>query len=311
MGAAVAAAGVEAAAAGAVADRVGLGWRPELAPAILARLDLIDVVEVIADDYLEADAKTIRSLQTLARLVPMSLHGVSLGLATTSPVEERRLQRFARLVGQIEPEAWSEHLAFVRAGGVELGHLAAPPRRESVIDGTAANVEAARRAIGARPLLENIATLIDPPASTMTEATWVQSTLAAADAKLVLDLHNLHANATNHCYDPFAFLDAIPIERVEQIHMAGGRWIEADPQIAGRSHRRLLDDHLHDVPDAAYELLAAVAERADRPLTVILERDGSYPPFASLLGEITRIREAVALGRARNAAGSAATTGLS
>ena len=86
-------------------DRVGLGWRPELAAGILSRLDAIDVVEVIADDYFDASGARRRSLTTLAAQVPVSLHGISLGMASCSAVESRRLEKMARLVNEVEPES--------------------------------------------------------------------------------------------------------------------------------------------------------------------------------------------------------------
>src|SRR5689334_12685635 len=132
-------------------DRVGLGWRPEIASGIFARLDRIDVVEVMADDYFDASAREVRALRTLVSQVPVQLHGVSLGLASTSKVDERRLKKMARVLDAVRPESWSEHLAFVRGGGVEIGHLAAPPRTRSTIDGAASNLVRATRVTGSRP----------------------------------------------------------------------------------------------------------------------------------------------------------------
>jgi uncharacterized protein (UPF0276 family) len=270
------------------ADRFGLGWRAPLAAAILAHRARIDLVEVVAEEWLGKPDRDRRALQSLAREIPLHVHGVSLGLASTVPVAARRLDEFARLVNAVEPEAWSEHLAFVRGGGREIGHLAAPPRCDATTAGAAANLERARRAVGSRPLVENVATLIDPPASDRDEAEWVSDVLDASDCGLLLDLHNLHANATNFGFDPFETLDRVPLARVGAIHIAGGR-------LAGR----LIDDHLHDVPDEVFALLEEVAARTPRPLTVILERDGEYPTMTALLAELDRARAAVRLGRAR------------
>ncbi len=278
-------------------DRVGLGWRGELAAGILAHLDRIDVVEVIADDYLGAGRRTLRALRTLAIQVPLVLHGVSLGLASSAPVDGRRLDALARVVGAVEPQAWSEHLAFVRGGGLELGHLAAPPRRDATLDGLAANVARARAIVGTAPALENVATLIDPPGSDRDEPTWLADALAATGGELLLDLHNLHANALNFGFDARAALARLPLARVRIVHLAGGGWIGAPGDA-----RRRLDDHRHDVPSAVFDLLAELAARAPQPLTVILERDGDYPPIASLLAELARARAALAGGRERAAA---------
>lgn len=276
-------------------DRIGLGWRPQLAIGILSNLDRIDILEVMADDFLDAPAKEINALKTLAAQRPVILHGVSLGMASTHRVEVKRLEKFARLIEKVKPETWSEHLAFVRAGGIEIGHLAAPPRTDEVILGTLENLETARKTTGIAPFIENVATLIDPPGSRLTEAEWLNDILGGCDNDLLLDLHNLYANGINFDFDPMDVLGDLPLERVGQIHLAGGKWVTARQQ----GGRRLLDDHLHDVPEPVFRLLEEVAFQSPRALTVTMERDGAFPPFTSVLREIEAARQAVSRGRQR------------
>lgn len=275
-------------------DRFGIGWRPRLAGGILSNLDRLDIVEVIADDYFHAARDVRRALRTLGAQVPVTLHAVSLGLASTAPVENKRLDQMARLCDEVRPAFWSEHLAFVRGGGIEIGHLAAPPRTEATIEGALANLARAKQIAGVAPHVENVATLIEPPGSDRDEAAWLSAIIRNSESDLLLDLHNLHANAANFNFDARDFLSRIPLERVATIHLAGGKWI------GQRAVQRLLDDHLHDVPDPVYELLEAVAARAPQPLTVILERDGNFPSIDSLLVQVERARQAVACGRARS-----------
>lgn len=276
-------------------DRFGLGWRRELALEIFAHLDRIDVVEVIAEDFFAASTRARRSLRTLAAQTPVVLHGVSLGLASSVVVEPKRLDQIARLVAEIEPDFWSEHLAFVRGGGIEIGHLAAPPRTAVTIEGAAVNLRRARQVVGTAPLLENIATLIDPPGSDHDELAWIGLISETAGCHLLLDLHNLYANAINFGYDPLAFISGLPAGRIAAVHLAGGKWVSA------LGEQRWLDDHLHDVPAPVYDLLAAVGAHVPHPLTVILERDGEYPPLPSLLAQLDRARAALAAGRASRA----------
>ena len=273
-------------------DRFGIGWRPRLAAGILSNLDRLDIVEVIADDYFHAARDARRALRTLAAQVPVTLHGVSLGLASPAPVENKRLDQMARLCDEVRPAFWSEHLAFVRGGGIEIGHLAAPPRTEATIEGALANLARAKQIAGVAPHVESVATLIEPPGSDRDEAAWLSAIIRNSESDLLLDLHNLHANAVNFSFDARDFISRIPLERVATMHLAGGKWI------GQRDARRLLDDHLHDVPDPVYELLEAVAARARQPLTVILERDGNFPSIESLLAQLERARQAVARGRA-------------
>jgi len=285
-------ASVVAATDGGPRDLVGLGWRPELAAGVLAHLSEIDVVEVMVEDFV-ARPRRLRALETLRAQVPVVVHGVSLGLASACPVEGARLDGIARVVEAASPAFWSEHLAFVRGGGLEIGHLAAPPRTPATVEGAIANLARAAAVVGAPPLVENIATLVEPPGS-LDEASWIAAILRGSGADLLLDLHNLHANAVNFGYDPRIFLAALPPAQIAAVHLAGGRWIRGP-----RGSRRLLDDHLHAVPDPVYALLAEVAATVPRPLTVILERDGAYPPFARIVDELRRARAALASGRAR------------
>ena len=278
-------------------DRIGLGWRPALAAGIFDALDRIDVLEVIADDYLDAGSRERQALKIMARRMPVHIHCIGLGLAGAEEVAARRLDRVARLVNDVEPEAWSEHLAFMRADGTEIGHLAAPPRTQASVAGAARNLRKAAAIVGTMPLMENIATLIEPPCSTLGEPAWVSNIAAASGCPLLLDLHNLYANAMNFGFDPLQYLAEIPLDRVGCIHIAGGRWIEAPDH----SKRYLLDDHLHEVAEPVYELLAQVAARTAAPLTVVLERDGAFPPMAALLDELDRTRAALAAGRRRQA----------
>jgi uncharacterized protein (UPF0276 family) len=280
-----------------LADRVGLGWRPELAAGIFDALDRIDVLEVVADNYLAASRVERRGLGLMAQQVALHLHCIDLGLAGADEVATPRLERLARLVNEIAPEGWSDHLAFVRSGEIEIGHLAAPPRTEASVANAVRNLDKAARIVGAMPAMENIATLIDPPGSTMSEPDWISRIIAASGCGLLLDVQNVHANAINFDFDPLRFLDAIPLSSIRYLHIAGGRSITS-PE--GKTY--LLDDHLHPVSEPVYELLAEVAARAAQPLTVVLERDGAYPPMPELLAELDRARAALARGRARASA---------
>jgi len=274
-------------------DRVGLGWRGEIAAHILGHLEHIDVLEVIADNYFNASKSALQSLRFLAQQKPVFLHGVAMGLASCSAVSPTYLDSMARLVHKVQPAGWSEHLAFVRAGGIEIGHLAAPPRNAQTIEGAVNNIRIAQRLVGSLPALENIATLVQPPASDLSETDWVNTIVQESASPLLLDLHNLYANAVNTGRDPHEMLMQLPLEQVSCIHLSGGRWISTPD----KQRRRLLDDHIHDVPAEVFGLLAQVARYASQPLTVLIERDGNFPEFTSLLAQLDQARAALQLGR--------------
>ncbi len=279
-------------------DRVGLGWRKELAPSILSNLDQIDVVEVILDDYFTASSRELRALRTLGEQVPVVYHGVGLGLASAHAIDQRRLQNLTRVLNFLAPPTWSEHLAFVRADGREIGHLAAPPRTRATVDGALENLDRIKKTVGSTPALENIATLIDPPGSKIAEPLWIHAITQESGCPLLLDLHNLYSNALNFGFDPVAYLHSFPLDRVELVHLSGGMWIPEPRGFQSRPEgKRLLDDHVHDVPPAVFGLLSELARTVSQPLTVLIERDGLYPKFTSLLREVGYTRKVLSDAR--------------
>lgn len=288
-----------------VRDRVGIGWRDDLAAYIFGNLDRIDLVEVIAENCFDAPGQRRRALKMLAQQVPLTLHGVSLGLASTVAVADWRLERMARLVEEVQPESWSEHLAFVRGGGIEIGHLASPPRTAISVEATATNIARAQRVIGTAPMVENVATLVEPPASTLGESDWISGIIEQSSAPLLLDLHNLYANALNFGEEPLALMLRLPLHSIRTVHISGGKWIPEPGNEAGGG-RRLLDDHIHDVPPEVFALLGALASRVPQGLDVILERDGNFPRSAQLMSQLDAARAALASGRAERSDGLAA-----
>jgi uncharacterized protein (UPF0276 family) len=283
-------------------DRVGLGWRMELAKDIGACLDRgpeIEFLEVIAEEYFAAADSQIAGLTALAQIVPMALHGVSLGLASTQPLEMKIADQMARLCGLVQPVFWSEHMSFVRGGGHEIGHLAAGPRTRETADLAVKNALRLRDIVGSAPALENIASLVEPPCSTINEGTWHAQIVTNSGGGMLLDLHNLYANAVNTGRGAIEMLRELPLHLVKQVHMSGGVMISAP-----FGSTLLLDDHVHDVAETCYTLLEELAATVDQPLYVLIERDGRYPPFSELLEQIGRARQAVATGRSRKRSGA-------
>jgi uncharacterized protein (UPF0276 family) len=268
---------------------LGIGWRPEVALPIERRRDL-GFVEVLAED-LDPRAPPAAVERLRRRGVRVVVHGVSLSLGGAEAPDRRRLERLAALADRLEAPLVSEHIAFVRGGGRETGHLLPLPRTREALELVVANVRAAKAALPVPLALENIATLFEWPGPEMDEATFLAEVLERADVPLLLDLENVYANARNHGGDAAAFLDRIPLERVAYVHMGGGT--ERD----GVYH----DTHGHDVPAAVLDLLAELSARVDVP-GVMLERDERFPPDAQLNAELDAIAAAVARGGRRRAA---------
>lgn len=263
---------------------IGIGWRPELALAIDRRADL-GFVEVIAESF-DPRGSLPPPLDLLRRrgttIIP---HGLSLSLGSAEPIDSARLDALARLALRLDAPLVSEHIAFVRAGGRESGHLLPLPRTKEALDVLIANVRTACRALPVPLALENVASLFEWPGAEMDEADFLNGLLACTDALLLLDIENLYANVRNHGGDAQALIDRLPVERIAYVHVAGG--VERE----GLYH----DTHAHSVPAAVLDLLGQVCKRrAD--LGVLLEWDANFPSDEELNGELDRL--AAVMGRA-------------
>lgn len=250
-------------------------WRWE----VVRHRDELGVVECIADDI--AGEVGLREFVMIRQAVPVILHGIGLSLGSAEGLDPGRVRHVAKVVEAVEPPWFSEHIAFTRAGGVEIGHLTPLPFTPEAVATVAANVRELRAALPGLPLLlENIAYPFPLPGAAMTEAELVRAILEEADAGLLLDLENVHANALNHGYDPIEYLESLPLERVVEVHLAGGLWKEG----------QYMDTHTRSVPEESWNLLEWLVPRSD-VRAVIIERDDDLPPFHHLLAEVRRAEE--------------------
>ncbi len=194
----------------------------------------------------------------------------------------------ARLASQSRAPLVSEHVAFVRAGGIEAGHLLPVPHTPESLEIVVENVLTARLMLPAPLALENIAALVEWPEGEMGEAEFLAELLQRTDSLLLLDVSNVHANAQNHGLDALAYLEALPLHRLAYVHVGGG--VERD----GVYH----DTHAHGVDQGSLTLLEELAARVEIP-GVMLERDDDFPATDELAAELDETREAVASGAAR------------
>lgn len=254
----------------------GITFRDSWRWDVVRHRNRLDVLEVIADDFVGAAARD--RLSDLRSALPILLHGVGLSLGSAEGLDPARIDHLATLVEAVRPPWVSEHIAFTRAGDIEIGHLMPLPFTQEAIDVVAGNVAALRGRLPALPiLLENIAYTVMLPGAEMDEAAFVNGVIEASGCGLLLDLENVHANALNHGYDPIAHLQALNLDRVVEVHLAGGAW----------SGATYADTHSRPVPEASWRLLEWLVPRA-RVRAVIIERDDDLPPFNAMLGEVER-----------------------
>ena len=268
-----------------VVDGVGVGFRPEIAGWVAAVPEL-GFCEVIAETITPAGPP--RGVVDLrARGVPVIPHGIRLSLGGAEPLDPARVTHLAACAEAVGAPLVSEHIAFVRAGGREVGHLLPVPRTREALDVLAGNVARLSAELTAPVALEVIAALFDWPDDELGEPEFLAALLDRTDALLLLDVANVYANAVNRDADPRTVLDRIldlvPADRIGYVHVAGG---SARHDEGGLYH----DTHTDPVPAPVLGLLAHLVERAPG-VPVLLERDGQYPPAAELTAELAAIAQ--------------------
>ncbi|CRZ18799.1 DUF692 domain-containing protein [Mycolicibacterium neworleansense] len=260
---------------------VGIGWRREIAGVVA---DLRPgFCEVIAES-MPMRRRRVHPDPALAELVargvPVIPHGVALSLGGAEPVQPKRVRRLAACVQALGAPLVSEHIAFVRAGGIEAGHLLPVPRTREALDVLAANIGRTRRELPVPLALENIASFVEWPESDLTESEFLTELVERTGVLLVLDVANVYANARNRGRDPLRELARLPVEQVAYSHVAGGR--------DGEDFYH--DTHTERTPAEVLDLVTALRERVDTPF--MLERDGRFPPAAELFDELDAIAAA-------------------
>lgn len=263
----------------ALARGVGIGYRPGAHAETLRHLGELDFLEVISDAFF----RNPRGAEALASLTTVVPH--SLGLSVGSSTDDAYLERVAGIVEATRPPWHSDHLAYTRADGVSTGHLAPVPRSDEALRVVVANVKRVQARIGTPFALENITAPFEWPTNEMDEPEFLHEVARRTGCLLLLDLENLRINAANHGRDARKELERLPLERVIQVHVAGGEHRD------GMEH----DTHSEPVSEETWSLLRHLCELRAPP-AVLIERDDNLAPFASVLEDVRRARSIV--GRA-------------
>lgn len=259
---------------------VGIGWRKEIAKDIMKYKESVDWCEVIAEHYIHVTSDKLDHVERLAQNFPIIPHGIDLSIGTDTPIEESYLEGLQTLISRVNPPWFTDHLCFTRVPGFSIGQLTPLQFSEEVIEIVVNKVKEVKRRINKPFLLENITYYFKIPGSELSEAQFLTRILEAADVGLLLDVCNLYMNAQNHHYDPHQFLKAIPLERVVQLHIAGGV----------RHNHKWVDSHSHHVHQEVFDLMEYIV--ANAPVKgILLERDSNFPAsFTELADELNYAR---------------------
>lgn len=277
MAAAAVAAG--AAVVNASGPRIGMLFRRRYLAEYFVDRAAVDFLEICTDHYLDAAPETRDELAVLTAHFPVIPHGIDLSLGSRDGLREAYLERVLAIVERVRPPWFSDHIAFTRAGGYEIGHLAPVPLTRDALDILTRNVARVRANTNVPFALENSAATFAFPGAEMSPGAFAAELVARTGCKLVLDVANLACDEHNLGDSPERFLEEIPLDAVVQVHFAGGHI----------AHETYVDSHARPVPPRVWELLERVAAACPQAW-LTLEREEALPPFAEIVAELASAR---------------------
>lgn len=255
---------------------VGVGFRPKHQDDVLERGGSPHVAwyEVISENFMVPGGRPLHNLDRLRAMAPVVTHGVSLGIGATTDLDRGYLRALRGVLDRVNVPYFTDHLCFTRAAGVDLHDLLPLPYTREAIDHV---VERIKRVQGEmeRPFaIENVSSYLTYAASEMTEWDFVAEVAERADCGVLLDVNNVYVSAQNHRFDAEAYVDAIPGDRVVQIHLAG-HTDKGD---------FLLDTHSDHVVPGVFRLYERVIRRIG-PVATLIEWDDDIPEWSVLAAE--------------------------
>jgi uncharacterized protein len=262
----------------------GVGLRAEHYAEVLATpAPAVDWFEVISDNFMVPGGNPRRVLRAVRERWPVVLHGVSLSLGGSDPLDAKYLDDLAALTREIEPAFVSDHLCWGSHGGAYAHDLLPLPFTEEALAHVAARVLRVQDRLKRQILVENVSSYVAFTQSSMTEWQFLAALAERTDCGLLLDVNNVFVSAHNHAFDARAFIDEIPVGRVGQFHLAGHSELGA----------LLLDTHDHPVRDEVWDLYRHAVSRFGAVPTLI-EWDDKLPPLARVVEESTRAKAVAA-----------------
>ena len=258
----------------------GLGLRTEYYDIVLQQQPNVDWFEILSENYMVDGGKPLYYLDAIRERYPMVMHGVSLSIGGTDPLNRRYLAQLKDLAQRVQPCWISDHLCWTGQGGHNLHDLMPLPYNDEAVRHVANRVKEVQDFLQRRILLENVSSYVSYTHSTMNEWEFYSAVVEEADCLMLLDINNIYVSARNHRFDPMDYLTAMPKDSVQQIHLAGhsdyGDYV--------------IDTHDHPVVDPVWRLYAEALKRFG-PVSTMIERDDRFPPFDELMQELNQARD--------------------
>lgn len=259
--------------------KFGLGLRTTHYEDIFKDTPELDFFEIISENYMVPGGRPLANLLRIRRDYPMMMHGVSLSIGSTDPIDREYLADLKKLATQVEPILISDHLCWTGLAGKNLHDLMPLPYTEKTVAHVAARVREVQDILGRQIMLENVSSYVTFKQSTMTEWEFISAIAESADCFVLLDINNIFGSAFNHGFDANDFMNGISVNRVKQFHLAGHN--QYDDYI--------IDTHDAPVVDPVWALYADAVRRFGA-VPAMIERDDAIPPLAELLAELDHAR---------------------
>jgi uncharacterized protein (UPF0276 family) len=261
----------------------GLGLRPDHYEAILETLPKLDWFEIITENYLVPGGKPLYYLDRVREHYPLVMHGVSLSIGSTDPLDMQYLQQVKDLAERVEPAWLSDHLCWTGVNGMNMHDLLPLPYTPEAIEHVVAQISQVQEFLGRQILIENVSSYLTYTQSEMTEWEFLAEIARRADCHILLDVNNIYVSSFNHEFNPLEYLHGIPLDRVKQIHLAGH----------SNQGDYIIDTHDAPVIPEVWNLYAETLKHFGAVSTMV-ERDDNIPELAELLDEVEHARRIAA-----------------
>lgn len=287
-------------AAGRLPAHAGVSLKPCHFRDVLDARPEVGFFEVHAENYMVEGGPFHHFLGRIREHYPLSLHGVGLSIGAQGALDEAHLARLVALIQRYEPVAFSEHLAWSSHGDMFLNDLLPLSYDPTTLRRVCEHIDRVQDRLGRRMLLENQATYLEFDTSTMSETQFLTEVLQRTGCGLLLDVNNVHVSCVNHGRDAHAYIDALPLDAVGEIHLAG---FTPDRDAAGAP--LLIDSHGAPVADVVWALYERAVDRIG-PTATLLERDNDVPALPTLLVEVQRAQRVLDIAATAARAGPVA-----
>ncbi|HVT05309.1 MAG TPA: DUF692 domain-containing protein [Thermoanaerobaculia bacterium] len=258
---------------------IGVGLRTVHFPHILTSWPKVDWFEAISENFMDSEGRPMATLEEIAERYPIVLHGVSMSIGSTDPLDLEYLRKLKALARRVDARWISDHLCWTGVSGRNVHDLLPLPYSDEVLNHLVKRIRTVSEILERPLIVENVSSYVEFAASTTTEWDFLARVAEEADCGLLLDVNNIYVSSFNHGFDPAEYVDAIPADRVVQFHLAGHT----------NKGTHILDTHSDYVIDAVWDLYARANDRTG-PTSTLLEWDENIPDFEIVHREALKAR---------------------